>query len=547
MQLPQTTAWVPLRNSERPIPSGGKWLGPVDPNEALMIAIHLRPGIRAGRGSTSAADAGDLGNPSRHWRYEPGDGDGANPADLDRIRVFARDAGLDVIELSAARRSVVVWGTAAAIAGAFKVELAHYECAGRICRGQIGPVYLPPTVAHIVEDVSGLHDGPPDATAAAIPSRTFPRFKVGQAGVPLLAFLVGTVLGVLVLNAGTWDRRPGDRAKPTVQRAAPRPAGGAPRSAGSPAARAALHDLPLLESGLATWKPARAAASHRLPAPQGPPLRPADRRVRGNGQPPHLAVTDDKATPAQQPTASNGTLPQPATTVKAGLQTPTPPAKPADNSSVAAAPRRVPDPATPVASQPASPTAASSPPATPPGPARPQTSSGEPAAAAPGTPGAPAPAGQATSPSSGAVYMVRIGPVFDRDRATAVAKQLATAGFVQSQITMQPGYRVVSEPLPRKAAEDLMATLARRGIRSSIEPATGESVQLIFGIATSQADAETLSSRIAAAGYDAWIRESPVYILRLGPYPQVSVNAITGVVRAGAPEAIVVTDPASTP
>jgi cell division septation protein DedD len=159
----------------------------------------------------------------------------------------------------------------------------------------------------------------------------------------------------------------------------------------------------------------------------------------------------------------------------------------------------------------------------------------------------PAPVRQASPPPSNALYIIRIGPVFDRDRAAAVAKQLAAEGFTQPQITPQTGYRVVSEPLPRKAAEDLVATLAGRGLRSQTEPLAGDSVQLLFGRFTSQKDAEALSSRIAAAGYDAWIREGPVYILRLGPYPQASVNAIAGIVKAGAPEAAVATDPVSTP
>jgi cell division septation protein DedD len=160
---------------------------------------------------------------------------------------------------------------------------------------------------------------------------------------------------------------------------------------------------------------------------------------------------------------------------------------------------------------------------------------------------APAPQVPAAPPPSNLLYMVRIGPVFDRDRATAVSKQLSAGGFAQPQITAQTGYRVVSEPLPRKVAEDLVATLASRGLRSYAEPLTGDSVQLLFGIFASQRDAEALSNRIAAAGYDTWIREGPVYTLRLGPYPQASVNAITGIVKAGAPEATVATDPVSTP
>ena len=160
----------------------------------------------------------------------------------------------------------------------------------------------------------------------------------------------------------------------------------------------------------------------------------------------------------------------------------------------------------------------------------------------------PTPAGgPAAAPPSNHLYMVRIGPLTDRDRATAIAKQLSAGGFPQAQVSAQTGYRVVSEPLPRQVAEKLAATLAARGLHTSTETLTGDTIQLVFGVFASQKDAATLSGRIAAAGYDAWIREGPVYTLRLGPYPQASLNAITGIVRAGAPEATVATDPISTP
>jgi cell division protein FtsN len=101
----------------------------------------------------------------------------------------------------------------------------------------------------------------------------------------------------------------------------------------------------------------------------------------------------------------------------------------------------------------------------------------------------------------------------------------------------------VSEPLPRGVAEGINATLAGRGLHSQVEPLTGDTVQLLFGSFASQSDAETLSKRIAAAGYDAWVREGTVYTLQLGPYPQSSVSTITSIVKSGAPEATLTTTP----
>jgi sporulation related protein len=139
--------------------------------------------------------------------------------------------------------------------------------------------------------------------------------------------------------------------------------------------------------------------------------------------------------------------------------------------------------------------------------------------------------------------MVRVGPVSDRDLASAIAKQLSAGGFSQTTVTSRLGFRVVSEPLPRSAAEGLATSLAGRGIHTQIEPLGRDVVHLVFGSFTSQKDAEALSQRVAAQGYDAWVREETVYTLQLGPYPQSSVNTISGIVKSGAPGAAVSADP----
>ena len=575
-----------------------------------MITIHVRPGIRTGPGSPSAVESGRLREPSHHRRQELGEGDAADPADLDKIRGFASDAGLDVVELSPARRSVVVWGTAAAIAGAFRVELAHYEYAGKVFRGHMGPVCLPPTIAHIVEEISGLHDGLPDRVAAATPSRRLPHsrglphFTSRQVAIPLVAFLVGSGLGFLLFRPGVADRSTARRANPTAGSAMLRPAEGVPQNAAS-RARAALHDLQLAKIEAAAWKlldagrfrdaqdgflrvlrvdPTRhastrglvavrrkmagddprairkqvavyqdavkrgvgadeyappalrtlitasltaaqeleisqkqmgAAASNGPPGSPAAPSRPADDRGAANGNLPHPAVAGDKLAPGQKPAAPDGKRPQPALPVKAALQTP--------------APQNRPSSSTPVEPQPVAPISVSAAPTSP-------------AVAAPRLTPAGGPAG---APSINHFYMVRIGPLTDRDHATAIAKHLSSAGFPQAQVSTQTGYRVLSEPLPRQVAEKLAPTLAARGFRTSTEALTGDTVRLVFGDLASQKEAETLSGRIAAAGYDVWIREAPVYVVHLGPYPQTTVTTITDIVRASAPDTTVAADDVS--
>jgi hypothetical protein len=158
-------------------------------------------------------------------------------------------------------------------------------------------------------------------------------------------------------------------------------------------------------------------------------------------------------------------------------------------------------------------------------------------------PPASAPQTSPPPPDGNRLYMVQIGPISDRDRAAAIAKELSVGGFSQTKVTMQAGFRVVSELLPRSVADGLVATLAGRGIHSQVEPLGGDTVQLLFGIFTTRKEAETLAQRIGAAGCDAWVRGGAVYTLQLGPYPQSSVETISRIAKSGAPDATVTADP----
>lgn len=210
-----------------------------------------------------------------------------------------------------------------------------------------------------------------------------------------------------------------------------------------------------------------------------------------------------------------------------------------------ASPQAAPPPATPVPQaaplpstpepQAAPPPVASAPPPSPP----PATS---PQAVPP--PASPPPPSPPPSPDN-RLYTVQVA-VSDRDRASAIAKQLQSSQAVAAseiKVNTEAGFRVVSEPLPRSVAEGLVPTLAGRGFNSQVEPLTGDTVQLIFGNFTSQRDAEALSQRIAAAGYDAWVRQGTVYTLRVGPLSQSAIDTVTGIAKSGAPDATVTTAP----
>lgn len=117
-----------LAGSElKPAPDA-RLAGPVEADEAVAVRVYVRPrpdGLPLpGHEHWVATPPGQRKFPSleefaaRH---------GAAPEDLDVIAAFGRANGLEVVETSAAGRTVVLSGTAAQVNQAFAVELSHIE------------------------------------------------------------------------------------------------------------------------------------------------------------------------------------------------------------------------------------------------------------------------------------------------------------------------------------------------------------------------------------------------------------------------------------
>jgi kumamolisin len=85
---------------------------------------------------------------------------GAAPDDLVKVEQFADEHGLSVVEVSPARRTLVLSGTVASLSDAFGVCLAIYEYPGGTYRGRTGPVHVPAELADVVEGVFGLDNRP---------------------------------------------------------------------------------------------------------------------------------------------------------------------------------------------------------------------------------------------------------------------------------------------------------------------------------------------------------------------------------------------------
>jgi kumamolisin len=150
-----------LAGSERAPMNGAREIGPANPNETVDVTIRLRS--RAG--NKPVVDPGEFTKPIAKRkifsRQEFEQRHGADPADIARIEAFAQENKLTVKEKSAARRTVILSGTVAALSQAFGVELKQYQhpTAGNY-RGRVGTIQLPAEIHDAVEGVFGLDNRP---------------------------------------------------------------------------------------------------------------------------------------------------------------------------------------------------------------------------------------------------------------------------------------------------------------------------------------------------------------------------------------------------
>jgi kumamolisin len=125
---------------------------PVDPNERIEVSVTVRP-----RRPLEELEA-RLNQPAAEplSREDYAASFAAEPADVAKVEAFARQHSLQVVESSAARRTVRLAGTAADISSAFGVQLVQD---GQF-RGYTGEVQIPAELQGIVESVFGLDNHP---------------------------------------------------------------------------------------------------------------------------------------------------------------------------------------------------------------------------------------------------------------------------------------------------------------------------------------------------------------------------------------------------
>lgn len=152
---------VALLGSERSARSGSRVVGAPNPHEQIRITVLVRP-RKPLQNLASAKELGATAPNKRRYmsREEFAAQYGADPADLTKIEAFAHQHNLTVAEVNAARRTVVLSGTIAALSAAFGVYLANYEHPGGDFRGRTGPIYIPADLQQTVQGIFGFDNRP---------------------------------------------------------------------------------------------------------------------------------------------------------------------------------------------------------------------------------------------------------------------------------------------------------------------------------------------------------------------------------------------------
>jgi len=151
---------ISLKGSERQPLHGARQVGATDPAERLEVSVLVRRRAADDMRSRAAAIARGDRSQKVMTRAEFAQSHGAEAADLAAVGRFAATHGLAVVLEHAARRTVVLSGTAAQFSAAFSVQFHQMEHAGGTYRGRTGEIRLPAELRDIVEAVLGLDDRP---------------------------------------------------------------------------------------------------------------------------------------------------------------------------------------------------------------------------------------------------------------------------------------------------------------------------------------------------------------------------------------------------
>jgi kumamolisin len=202
---------VEIAGSQRELVPNHPRIGDVDLTEEITVTVYLRPRADTGWVDHEAERAPTERSPVSREAWA--DRFGADPADIEAVRQFAREHGLTVTDVDSARRAITISGSVGDIASAFGAQLQGRYDAGSGApgyRGRSGPLTVPSELGDVVTGVFGIDDRPQSAPRLRIVSATpaadtisYTPLQVAQAyAFPTDVDGSGETVGIIELGGG---------------------------------------------------------------------------------------------------------------------------------------------------------------------------------------------------------------------------------------------------------------------------------------------------------------------------------------------------------
>lgn len=196
---------VALRGSYRAKPEGARIVGPVDPDDTVVVWVYLKnPAVRT-HAPGSAADLAALASFTTRRALARQRAAEYRPA-LAAIRNFAKSNGIAVRSFQAGRRCVVLKGSSANMSKAFGASLRLYRDGERTFRARSGSLKIPLSIARWTRAVLGFDQRPQarlrSLAADGTDSGLWPSEVARLYGIPLDANDPQQCVGIIALGGG---------------------------------------------------------------------------------------------------------------------------------------------------------------------------------------------------------------------------------------------------------------------------------------------------------------------------------------------------------
>lgn len=154
-----STDKIPLKGTNRIPLAGAIAKSESDPNKRIEVTVVLKPSTSLtkevmGIYKIPLSKRKPLTHEESVQKY------GAKDEDIDKVKKFAQENGLEVIRINKAGRSLRLAGPISSMNKAFNVTLRHYETPKGTYRGREGEIFVPSDLKDIVLTVLGLDNRP---------------------------------------------------------------------------------------------------------------------------------------------------------------------------------------------------------------------------------------------------------------------------------------------------------------------------------------------------------------------------------------------------